>query len=922
MFMTVLAARAGAGFERKPEVKREGAKTTISFSVDSPTDVAVSVVDADGKVVRHLAAGVLGGERPPPLPLKPGLSQRLEWDGRDDYGREVPRVGFQVSVRPRELRSGHSCTLTPSRPRLAYASRSVLSLSRSGTRKRSGSQKQGGKGEQSERGHRLPAIDRRPPLSIRVALGLKPEFAGFMLFHPDALGTVYRVAVGPKGHLYYFYDDPSSNGNMGGHKIKVRDRDGRHVRTLSPLPADLTPEERKPFQAFSDEDGHVVPQVHNYEMFALRPVGIQGRAPDMACHTPAVDSKGRLHWIVRGDRLACVDAEGRCPYPTYLSKPLFPGAKYSRWRSYERYAGVSSDDRFLYISSFNAIFRDPKTKKDVTRAHHCVYRVDLETRAAAKAFVGDPLKAGGGETLLRNPKGVTSANGLLYVADSGNNRVVAFKESDGSFAGELKTPGPVQVAVNAKSGAVYVLAEPAALNPVLLKFAGLDAKEPTHRMSLGGRRKKSAPFTIALDAGAEPARVYFPSRGRWSGPWAANLSCLEETAKSFKRVALPKPKGRFSRWHKDLTIDQARDELYVKTWYDTWTRFDANTGEFKKALKLGGSGPGGNQVAVTRDGRIVMYNWVHKNSRPALSIFDHDGKRIAAPKGKGWSGVMTFQQKFLDVHGNEIYVVPGSAGFLGKKGASPHCVNVFDMELKPKRTVIWQCSDGCVVKTDLKGNIYLGENVRPLKRTYPEFFDGKLTGGKHWYTYMYGSIVKFSPKGGAVWFKEGAVGPSALGKPGEDVLAMPKQPFNFRTTYRGPRPPGQLQGAEWVRFGFAPYSSTYGGGTSNCQCEGSGFDIDGFGRVFYPNLGRFRVEVVDNNNNFIGAFGRYGNADSQCIPTGSKDGKPIVATPGIPFAWPHYVAAGDHYAYVGDLLAARVAKVKLGYAVVQTCPLD
>jgi hypothetical protein len=71
----------------------------------------------------------------------------------------------------------------------------------------------------------------------------------------------------------------------------------------------------------------------------------------------------------------------------------------------------------------------------------------------------------------------------------------------------------------------------------------------------------------------------------------------------------------------------------------------------------------------------------------------------------------------------------------------------------------------------------------------------------------------------------------------------------------------------------------------------------------------------------IGAFGRYGNADSQLVPTGSKDGKPLVATPKIPLSWPTYVAAGDNFAYVADVVAMRTVKVKLGYAAEETCPV-
>jgi len=830
------AARGGeAGFAVKPQTSRSGGKTVVTFKVSAKTDVAVSVLDAKGKVVRHLAAGMLGGEKAPPPPLKKGLAQKLEWDGKDDYG--------------------------------------------------------------------TPAA--AGPFRIRVALGLKPEFDGFLLHNPDVLPAAHRVAVGPGGNVYYFYKDPTNNHNMGGHKVRLRGRDGRHLRTLVPFPADLPPEELKKFGAFRDEQGNTVARLYNYETFSLQPTSTGARARDTSCHTPAVDSRGRLYWIVKGDRLVCVDARGRCPYSRYMGPPLFPGTKYSKWSSYNRHLGVSSDDRHVYVSGVGG--------------KHCVYRVDPAAQKPAEPFVGNPGKAGGGKSLLKSPCGVDAAGGVLYVADTGNNRIAAFKESDGSFVGELKTPGPYQVLVHGKTGALYVLSEPKPKQPRLLKFESMTASEPAASMGLGRSRSKS-PYSfwfMALDDSAERARLYLPYHG-----WKAALHVVEDAGKAFKRIKPPGPvsRKRHALWHKDLTVDQARDELYIRTWYDTWARFDANTGKFRKTLKLGGSGPGGNQVAVTRDGRIVMYSWVHKNKRPALSLRDYNGKSIPTPKGKGWSGVMTFQQKFLDVCGEEIFVVPGSAGFLGKKGGSPHCVNVFGMDLKPKRTVIWQCSDGCVVKTDIRGNIYLGENVRPLKQYYPKFFDRKFKGGKNWYTYMYGSIVKFPPEGGAVWFKEGAVGPSALGRPGKDLLSKPRQPFNFRTTYRGPRPPGQLQGAEWARFGFAPYSSTYGGGTGNCQCEGSGFDVDGFGRVFYPNAGRFRIEVIDNSNNTICQFGSYGNVDSQLVPAGSKDGKPLIAVPDIPLAWPSYVAAGDNYAYVGDLISMRTVKVKLTYSVEATCP--
>lgn len=82
-----------------PEVSKADGKTTIAFAVRRPIDVEVAVLDAAGKTVRHLAAGVLGGRNPPPAPLQPGLEQAIEWDGKDDLGQLAKGGPFQMRVR-------------------------------------------------------------------------------------------------------------------------------------------------------------------------------------------------------------------------------------------------------------------------------------------------------------------------------------------------------------------------------------------------------------------------------------------------------------------------------------------------------------------------------------------------------------------------------------------------------------------------------------------------------------------------------------------------------------------------------------------------------------------------------------------------------------------------------------------------------
>ncbi|HOX06364.1 MAG TPA: hypothetical protein PK280_08185, partial [Planctomycetota bacterium] len=94
--------QVGAGgkapaFARPPSAVAEAGGVRIAFAADRETDVAVAVLDAQGRVVRHLAAGMLG--RNPPAPLAAGkLDQSILWDRTDDDGKAVPGGKYTVRV--------------------------------------------------------------------------------------------------------------------------------------------------------------------------------------------------------------------------------------------------------------------------------------------------------------------------------------------------------------------------------------------------------------------------------------------------------------------------------------------------------------------------------------------------------------------------------------------------------------------------------------------------------------------------------------------------------------------------------------------------------------------------------------------------------------------------------------------------------
>ncbi|MHC4404259.1 MAG: flagellar hook assembly protein FlgD [Planctomycetota bacterium] len=99
--LTLLAvcqdAEAGeVAFSSPPVVTRVDKGARIEFAASTAADCAIAILDSTGETVRHLAAGAL--DKQPPPPLKPGLAQSLVWDGSDDFGRPATGSPFQIRV--------------------------------------------------------------------------------------------------------------------------------------------------------------------------------------------------------------------------------------------------------------------------------------------------------------------------------------------------------------------------------------------------------------------------------------------------------------------------------------------------------------------------------------------------------------------------------------------------------------------------------------------------------------------------------------------------------------------------------------------------------------------------------------------------------------------------------------------------------
>ncbi len=72
-------------FTDSPKVVRQGDRIEIFFESKGFCDVTVVIENSDGKIIRHLASGVLGPNAPQPF-QKNSKAQKIIWDGKNDQG--------------------------------------------------------------------------------------------------------------------------------------------------------------------------------------------------------------------------------------------------------------------------------------------------------------------------------------------------------------------------------------------------------------------------------------------------------------------------------------------------------------------------------------------------------------------------------------------------------------------------------------------------------------------------------------------------------------------------------------------------------------------------------------------------------------------------------------------------------------------
>jgi hypothetical protein len=702
LLLTVLPARGAVDFATPPRAQRTGDGLVVSFTLSERSDVEVAILNADGRVVRHLAAGVLGGEHDPPAPLKPGFAQRIVWDGKDDLGQPAPGGPFKVRVR-----AGMS-------------------------------------------------------VQFGRMIGGSP-YTGSVTSMPYR-APVNGLAVDGEGNLYVkMMSSVGSHGNSGLWPWHVRrfDRNGKYGRTIMPYPPSTPAADATGYDLIAAGDGRLTPanRTSLYPVFAALGNEIVPRLADgrmVFVHTEkrqlnflSLDGRNRVRTVTMWPAKAKLN----CPTWLDIQVALSPDGRYAY---YSNVAGTAYDGKTPSdidpVWPQGRIYRQDLTDADATPQPF----FDLKLPDFAKAPYWMP-SAWDKKTAAAGID--TDAKGNVLVCDLVNHEVVEVSPG-GVRLSATKFPWPDKVMVSRKTDDLYVVSRKVSrgnLPPAtLFKVHGRGENATVAaRLQLPGT--VGGAFTLD-QSGDKPVLWLAGGDGETEKLFRIEDRGNELTVTGDNYLNRDTNAIAFVGY---MDVDREAELVYVTSNHDAVWRYNGDTGEGGRlpiravdlAIGPGGDiyawGSGGYQGPVTRYTRGLdpaplpgagtnTYGNLYGRAGRGHSVcgMDVDGRgRVYAT----W-GVNECHVRVYDADGTLVtYPRTAETREEGKKETTPAAISGV-------------VGYGGSIRVDPAGNIYLLQAGVPDDFPAPPGFEHDEA-----FHHAMGTIYKFPPTGGSVRSRNGTV---------------------------------------------------------------------------------------------------------------------------------------------------------------------
>ncbi|MCX7825061.1 MAG: SMP-30/gluconolactonase/LRE family protein [Verrucomicrobiae bacterium] len=385
-------------FAEKPKVEKQGDKWVITFASKAACDAAVAILDKDGRVVRHLAAGVLGRNAPEPF-QQDGLRQTLEWDGKSDLGRSVEN--------PQALQVRVALGLNPTFDRVVL-------------------------------GHE------KDVLCYTSCEGIAADKEGVYVLHQDMVVSQLRM-YDHKGE-YVRTLIPFRGDKLGDPQLNIKTEKLPSGRIVPARPlshrfyivcrSDGTNQATGMPPKLAAAGGWVVTLSDYAELLRMRPDGTTGGTSFPGPAIPIVGKRDKMPVFAIQARVA-LSPDGQWLYVVGLR----PSAQGNFREGVARRDGVQPD------AYDQAVWRVPRDAEGVL--------------AELKPFVGQVeggAPADPGKGLVRAQGIACDAQGRVYVCDVDTNRVQVYMP-DGSHVKSIPVDRPREISIHQKTGEIYLLCD-------------------------------------------------------------------------------------------------------------------------------------------------------------------------------------------------------------------------------------------------------------------------------------------------------------------------------------------------------------------------------------------------------------------------------------------------------------------------------
>ena len=900
-------------FAQKPSVSRQGDRVTVRFAAAGRCDATVAVEDAQGRIVRHLASGVLGPNAPAPF-QKDAKEQTIVWDGKDDQGRYVDdkdalTIRVSLGLRPSLERvlfwEPKKRVSRNNRPLIAAAPEGVYVFE--------------GEGADHLRlfdhdGNYLRTLYPFPADKLEQANGLQwATFPQDGRRLPLKRGLVQATLLTSGNNTH---DNTLSKYGCAASALAVSgSRIALVMRSLNRLAADGT------------TGGLPLDGPKTSLPATLRGYGNEGEV-QVSPRSAAFSPDGR--WLY----LAGYHWANNYPSP--------PG-----WLP-----GV------VRVAFEGRIAGDPPAAPEPF---------------AGSMKEGED---GSDDSHLKVPTSVAcDAKGRVYVSDFMNDRIQVFSP-DGKLVKSLRVPKPAQVAVHQTTGGIYVFSyyqinrfipNEMSIKAELIRLGPLEEPREAVRYPLplhgyrdqNGLRWTGLQYNAVLDSYADPPTIWLVPGTPGSTEKLQQMRGVAEDDARAAHILLLVERGKELVVRRDFGEDAAksvvrprppiiaRQRLYVNPRTGKLYVAEGDAGVMKSVKELLEIDPASGAIRTVElpfdaeDLAFDLNGCLYLRTESLVARYDFETMREVpwdygeehkavgfSPSGDGRrrdvvSGLILPSTKPGCFHQGGMAVSPRGDLLVAcynqaakynlrdlsseivrrmeAAGGKPYAPRLYPGRQRWGELHVWD-SHGRLLHEDAFPGLTMTDGVAMDARgsLYVLSAGNRVMDGKPYLLERAETLIKAAP-GKAKIVSASERAPMPLAKD-----ALPKRPPDL---HRAPDGDCWVEGADWMYggVGFGGFNSAKGGG--GCACWNARFALDAFARSFAPEIDHFSVAVLDANGNLILRVGRYGNADS----AGSASRVPLGGDEVGLFHAAYVATHTDRRLFIADAGNARILSVKLGY---------